>query len=106
MITTKHQFVNLNQKRWILKPPTLFLRHHDFRLYWMAQLVSLTGTGTQQATMSWLILDLPERAFLLELSRPSARPRSYHLPARLMGGRPAKQENTADGFTGYIVVEI
>jgi MFS family permease len=41
------------------------LRHRNFRLFWMAQLVSLTGTWIQSVAQSWLVLEITNSAFLL-----------------------------------------
>lgn len=41
------------------------LRHHNFRLYWTGQLVSLIGTWIQQVALSWLVLNMTDSAFLL-----------------------------------------
>ncbi len=41
------------------------LRHRNFRLYWTGQLVSLIGTWIQQVTLSWLVLELTNSAFML-----------------------------------------
>lgn len=41
------------------------LRHRNFRLYWMGQLVSLVGTWMQTIARSWLVWDLTHSAFWL-----------------------------------------
>lgn len=41
------------------------LRHRDFRLYFGGQLVSLTGTWTQQVAQGWLVWTLSHSAFML-----------------------------------------
>jgi len=41
------------------------LRHHDFRLFWGGQAVSLIGTWMQIVAQSWLVLTLSNSAFVL-----------------------------------------
>jgi MFS family permease len=41
------------------------LRHRNFRLFWLGQLVSLTGTWMQGLAQSWLVLTLTNSALLL-----------------------------------------
>jgi MFS family permease len=43
------------------------LRHRDFRLLWLGQVVSLTGTWMQFVAQSWLVLRLTDSAFHLGL---------------------------------------
>lgn len=43
------------------------LRHRDFRLLWMGQCVSLTGTWMQSVAQGWLVLRLTDSAFFLGL---------------------------------------
>ncbi len=44
------------------------LRHHNFRLFWCGNLVSLFGTLAQQAAQSWLVRDrLTDNTFLIAL---------------------------------------
>jgi MFS family permease len=43
------------------------LRHHNFRLFWFGQLISLTGTWMQSIAQSWLVLDLTKSPFMLGL---------------------------------------
>src|SRR5512136_2551439 len=43
------------------------LRHHNFRLFWFGQLISLVGTWMQSIAQSWLVLDLTKSAFMLGL---------------------------------------
>ena len=43
------------------------LRHRDFRLLWIGQLVSLTGRWMQSVAQGWLVLRLSDSAFLLGL---------------------------------------
>jgi MFS family permease len=41
------------------------LRHRNFRLFWFAQLVSLTGTWMQAVAQGWLVLELTNQPFWL-----------------------------------------
>jgi MFS family permease len=43
------------------------LRHRDFRLFWLGQLVSLIGTWMQSVGQSWLVLELTASPFQLGL---------------------------------------
>jgi MFS family permease len=43
------------------------LRHHDFRLYWSGQLVSLIGTWMQSVAQAWLMHRLTSSPFMLGL---------------------------------------
>lgn len=43
------------------------LRHHDFRLLWAGQLVSLVGTWMQTVGQAWLVLELTDSPFKLGL---------------------------------------
>ncbi|HEY7437150.1 MAG TPA: MFS transporter [Methylomirabilota bacterium] len=43
------------------------LRHHDFRLFWSGQLVSLIGTWMQSVGQAWLVLELTGSPFQLGL---------------------------------------
>jgi MFS family permease len=43
------------------------LRHRDFRLFWWAQLISLTGTWMQSVAQAWLVLELTRSPFRLGL---------------------------------------
>jgi MFS family permease len=45
----------------------LALRHRDFRLYYVGQFVSLTGTWMQSLAQSWLVLTITGSAFALGL---------------------------------------
>ena len=40
-------------------------RHHNYRLFWGGQLVSLAGTWAQNMAQSWLVLQLSHSAFIL-----------------------------------------
>ncbi len=46
---------------------TLFrsLRHRNFRLFWLGQLISLIGTWMQNVGQSWLVLELTHSSFKL-----------------------------------------
>src|SRR6266705_1168908 len=41
------------------------LRHHNFRLFWFGQLISLIGTWMQSTAQAWLVLELTHSAWLL-----------------------------------------
>lgn len=41
------------------------LRHRNFRLFWFAQLVSLTGTWMHAVAQGWLVLELTDQPFWL-----------------------------------------
>src|SRR6266850_7210999 len=43
------------------------LRHRNFRLYWVGQLVSLIGTWMQSVAQGWLMHRLTDSAFMLGL---------------------------------------
>ncbi|GAC1392600.1 MAG: MFS transporter [Ktedonobacteraceae bacterium] len=43
------------------------LRHRNFRLFWIGQLISLTGTWMQTTGQAWLVLQLTHSAWLLGL---------------------------------------
>src|SRR6266705_4356006 len=43
------------------------LRHRNFRLFWLGQLISLTGTWMQSTGQAWLVLQLTHNALLLGL---------------------------------------
>ncbi len=43
------------------------LRHRDFRLFWLGQLVSLVGTWMQSVAQSWLVLKLSDSPLKLGL---------------------------------------
>ncbi len=42
-------------------------RHHNFRLFWSGQLVSLIGTWMQQVAQGWLVLELTNDPWALGL---------------------------------------
>ena len=41
------------------------LRHRNFRLFWLGQLISLIGTWMQSIGQAWLVLQLTHSAWLL-----------------------------------------
>jgi MFS family permease len=41
------------------------LRHRNFQLFWVAQLISLTGTWMHSVAQGWLVLELTDRPFWL-----------------------------------------
>ncbi len=43
------------------------LRLHNYRLYWISQVISLTGTWMQTTAQSWLVLKLTGSPFALGL---------------------------------------
>ncbi len=43
------------------------LRHRNFRLFWVGQLISLTGTWMQQVAQAWLVLTLTNDPLMLGL---------------------------------------
>src|SRR5262250_2544965 len=43
------------------------LRHRDFRLFWVGQLVSQIGTWMQSVGQAWLVLELTRSPFQLGL---------------------------------------
>ncbi|MDQ6644928.1 MAG: MFS transporter, partial [Chloroflexota bacterium] len=45
----------------------LALRHHNFRLFWFGQMISLMGTWMQTIGQAWLVLELTHSALLLGL---------------------------------------
>jgi MFS family permease len=44
------------------------LRHRNFRLFWIGQLISLIGTWMQQVAQGWLVLTLTNDPFMLGLT--------------------------------------
>lgn len=44
------------------------LRHRNYRLFWLGQLVSLIGTWMQTMALGWLIAEIAERSFRVENS--------------------------------------
>ena len=54
-------------RRMALPASLRALSHRDFRMFWLAQLVSLTGTWLQSLGQAWLVLELTDSAFMLGL---------------------------------------
>src|SRR5712691_2481077 len=54
----------VQQARGLLRA-FLALRHHNFRLFWFGQLISLIGTWMQSIGQAWLVLELTHSAWLL-----------------------------------------
>ena len=50
--------IGTSPSRWRLPRGLAAFRHHNFRLFWMGQLVSLSGTWMQQVAQGWLVLEL------------------------------------------------
>ncbi len=48
------------------------LRHRNFRLFWIGQIISLTGTWMHQAAQGWLVFQLTESPFFLGLAGTAA----------------------------------
>ncbi len=48
------------------------LRHRNFRVYYLGQLVSLNGTWMQQVAQAWLLYRLTESSFMLGLAGAAA----------------------------------
>jgi MFS family permease len=55
------------QRRGRLQHGFRALRHRNYRLYWLGQLVSLTGTWMQTTAQAWLVLQLTNSPFALGL---------------------------------------
>jgi predicted MFS family arabinose efflux permease len=53
------------KSRW--PRPLSALRHRNFRLYWLAQLVSLSGSWAQIIALSWLVYRLTDSPLMLGL---------------------------------------
>src|SRR3990172_4990239 len=60
------------------------LRHHDFRLYWIALTVSLTGVAFQTVAQGWLVYRLTGSALMLGVV--GFIPAVLSAPASLLGG--------------------
>src|SRR3990170_5721735 len=43
------------------------MRHRNYRLFWVGQLISLVGTHMQRAAQAWLVLTLTGDPFVLGL---------------------------------------
>ncbi len=52
--------------------PFAALRHRNFRLFWIGQIISLTGTWMHQAAQSWLVYELTSSPFFLGLAGTAA----------------------------------
>jgi MFS family permease len=50
-----------------LNPFSVLVRHRNFRLFWIGQTISLTGTWMQSMAQGWLALELTNNAFLVGL---------------------------------------
>jgi MFS family permease len=50
-----------------LNPFRVLLRHRNFRIFWIGQTLSLTGTWMQTMAQGWLALELSDNAFLVGL---------------------------------------
>ena len=50
-----------------INPFRVVLRHRNFRLFWIGQTMSLTGTWMQTMAQGWLALELTNSAFLVGL---------------------------------------
>jgi len=60
------EFEHKGKVRGVLRA-FLALRHHNFRLFWTGQLISLIGTWMQSTGQAWLVLELTHSAWLLGL---------------------------------------
>jgi MFS family permease len=52
--------------------PFAALRHRNFRLFWIGQIISLTGTWMHQAAQGWLVFKLTNSPFFLGLAGTAA----------------------------------
>jgi MFS family permease len=52
--------------------PLESLRHRNFRLFWIGQVISLTGTWMHQAAQGWLVFQLTGSPFFLGLAGTAA----------------------------------
>jgi MFS family permease len=52
--------------------PFAALKHRNFRLFWIGQIISLTGTWMHQAAQGWLVYKLPDSPFFLGLAGTAA----------------------------------
>lgn len=59
-----HPSVEVAQRRGFLRTFAA-LRHRNFRLFWIGQLISLTGTWMQTTGQAWLVLQMTHSAWLL-----------------------------------------
>ena len=60
------EFEHKGKVRGVLRA-FLALRHHNFRLFWTGQLISLIGTWMQSTGQAWLVLEMTHSAWLLGL---------------------------------------
>jgi len=51
-------FLRLGGREWYLPAALRALSHRNYRLYWIGQLVSLTGTWMQSTAQQWLVYRL------------------------------------------------
>ncbi len=51
-------YLRLGGREWHLPTALRALQHHNYRLYWFGQLVSLTGTWMQSTAQQWLVYRL------------------------------------------------
>src|SRR5258705_3562783 len=59
------------------------LRHRDFRLFWIGQLVSQIGTWMQSVAQAWLVLELTQSPLQLRIvSAPQFTPILLLSPVR------------------------
>lgn len=54
-----------SNKKIGLSNPLAALKHRNFRLFWLGQCFSLTGTWMQNMAQAWLVLELTDSAFWL-----------------------------------------
>lgn len=52
--------------------PFSALKHKNFRIFWIGQLISLTGTWMHQAAQGWLVFELTNSPFFLGLAGTAA----------------------------------
>jgi MFS family permease len=52
--------------------PFAALKHRNFRLFWIGQIISLTGTWMHQAAQGWLVYELTNSPFFLGLAGTAA----------------------------------
>src|SRR5438309_6986784 len=59
------------------------LRHRDFRLFWIGQLVSQIGTWMQSVAQAWLVLELTQSPLQHTTEEHTSELQSQlHLPSR------------------------
>src|SRR5260370_10428393 len=59
------ELVNEQQQVKGLLRTFVALRHHNLRLFWVGQLISLIGTWMQTTAQAWLVLELTHSAWWL-----------------------------------------